>query len=157
MAGLLVPLTTWIVERLLELDDVTAALATYLIPGMWGMLSVGIFADGRSGSHWNGVEGLPNQGVSGLFVSPGIQPDGGQLAAQVWGTIALFVLGFLLPWGAFNLVAWLSSLRHSRRLGAVMADPTESSYDSTDPQPPSAARTSAPRPLDRAVNVDDGS
>jgi Amt family ammonium transporter len=156
VGGLLVPLTTLVAVRLLDLDDVTAAIATYLVPGFWGMLSVGLFADGRSGSDWNGVEALPGQGVSGLIVAPGIRPDGGQLAAQLWGAIVLFVLGFLLPWGAFKLIAWLPSYRRSRRLGAIKVGHTQANHASTDRQVPSATRTSAPSPLDRAVNVDDG-
>jgi Amt family ammonium transporter len=111
VAGLLLPLAVYAVDHLLRFDDVTAAIASYGLPGLWGLLAVALFADGRWGQSWNGVDGHPGTGVSGLLVTSGLPPDGGQLAAQVWGGLALFALGFILPWGVYRLVAALSRLR----------------------------------------------
>jgi Amt family ammonium transporter len=104
VAGLLLPLAVYSVNRWLRLDDVTVAIATYGLSGFWGLLAVGLFADGRWGQGWNGVPGLPEQGVSGLLVASGLQADAGQLGAQFWGGVALFPWGFLLPWGIFRLL-----------------------------------------------------
>jgi Amt family ammonium transporter len=110
VAGSLLPLAIYTVQHLFRLEDVTAAIASYFVPGLWGLLAVGIFADGRWGQGWNGTHRLAGQGVSGLIVASSYQVDGGQFAAQIWGAIALFALGFLLPWGVFKLAAWLSNL-----------------------------------------------
>jgi Amt family ammonium transporter len=111
VAGLLLPLAIYAVDHLFSLDDATAAIATYGLSGFWGLLAVALFANGEWGHGWNGVSGLSGQGVSGLLVASGLQADNGQLGAQVWGGIALFLLGFLLPWGAFKLVVRLFKLR----------------------------------------------
>jgi Amt family ammonium transporter len=109
-AGLLLPLVVYSLNRLWRLDDLTGAIAAYGLSGFWGLLAVGLLADGRWGQGWNGIAGLPEQGVSGLLVAPGLQADAGQLGAQVWGGVALFVWGFVLPWGIFKLLAWFSRL-----------------------------------------------
>ncbi len=110
VAGLLLPLAVYSVNRFLRRDDVTVAIAVYGLSGFWGLLAVGLFADGRWGQGWNGFAGLPEQGVSGLLAAPGLQADAGQLGAQVWGGAALFALGFLLPWGIFKLLAGFYTL-----------------------------------------------
>jgi Amt family ammonium transporter len=155
VAGLLVPLAIFVVERLLDLDDVTAAIATYLLPAFWGLLAIGVFADGRWGKDWNGAAGIPEQGVSGLIVARGMQPDGGQLAAQIWGAIALFVLGFVLPWGLFKLVAWIPRPRIPRRSRALQTENGAAGYAATNPDTASGRSHSAPRGLDKPVNADD--
>jgi Amt family ammonium transporter len=63
--------------------------------GLWGVLSVGLFADGKSnyGGSWNGVTGS----VTGLFYG-----DPGQLVAQLVGIATLigfvFTFSFILNW-----------------------------------------------------------
>jgi Amt family ammonium transporter len=147
VAGLLLPLAIYAVDRLWRLDDATAAIASYGLPGFWGLLAVALFADGRWGQGWNGVAGLSGQGVSGLLVASGLQADSGQLGAQVWGGIALFLLGFLLPWGVLKLVAALLGLRRKA--------PQRASASATALNP-SGESQGAPSGLDRVVNVDDG-
>jgi Amt family ammonium transporter len=62
---------------------------------------VGILADGAAGAGWQlmGVTdylGVAGQGVSGLLVASGFQPDfPGQLQAQVIGVVALILWGFV--------------------------------------------------------------
>lgn len=108
VAGLLVPLSVYLVDHLLRLADGTAAVATAAIPGLWGLLAAALFADGRWGQGWNGVGAeqyrtVIGQGVSGFFVAPGFLGDGpGQLIAQLVGAGALGVLGFL---GGYLLLA----------------------------------------------------
>ena len=64
--------------------------------GLWGVLSVGLFADGTSnyGGSWNGVTGS----VTGLFYG-----DASQLAAQLVGISTL--LGFVFTFSfVLNMV-----------------------------------------------------
>ncbi|TMK79366.1 MAG: ammonium transporter, partial [Actinobacteria bacterium] len=55
--------------------------------GLWGVISLGLFADGTYGAGWNGVTGT----VKGLFYG-----DGKQLIAQLIGcaVIVLWAGGF---------------------------------------------------------------
>jgi Amt family ammonium transporter len=57
--------------------------------GIWGVISLGLFADGRSnyGGSWNGVNGS----VTGLFYG-----DPGQLVAQLVGVATLVGFVFTL-------------------------------------------------------------
>jgi len=151
VAGLLLPLATYAIDRFLRFEDTSAAIASYTLPGAWGLLAVAVFADGRWGQGWNGVSGLDGQGVSGLVVAPGLQADGGQLGAQVWGAIALFTLGFLLPWGIFKLVKGLSSLVFSRKTQTAPVDDALG-INST----PASQDQSASGPLDGVADVYEG-
>ena len=107
IAGLLLPLGKYLLEVILHLDDPTAAVAIHGISGLWGLLALGIFADGRSGQGWNGVGAreyldVARQGVSGLLVGSGFQPDWPQqFYAQCVGIVALLIWAFALSWVIF--------------------------------------------------------
>jgi Amt family ammonium transporter len=104
VAGLLLPLSIYLLDYLLRLDDPTAAVSVHGLGGLLGLLALGLFADGRYGAGWNGVGaaeylGVLGQGVSGYFTARGFQPDWpGQLYAQLIGLAALFLLTFVLTW-----------------------------------------------------------
>lgn len=115
IAGLLLPLAVFAVERVVHLQDNTAAISGYLLPGFWGLLAVSLFASGRWGEGWNGVASSSGQGVSGMIVAPGFLSDAGQLAAQFWGGVALFALGFFIPWGGLGLLALIAQRRQTKR------------------------------------------
>ena len=68
------------------MDDPVGAIAVHGANGAWGVLSVGLFADGKYGDGWNGVPGT----VRGLFYG-----DASQLMAQIIGTLtcAIWVFG----------------------------------------------------------------
>jgi Amt family ammonium transporter len=93
VAGVLVCLSCEFVERVLKLDDVVGAISVHGTNGIWGVIAVGLFADGKSnfGGAWNGVSGS----VTGLFYG-----DAGQLVAQLIGAATLigfvFSLSFVL-------------------------------------------------------------
>ncbi len=57
-AGLLVCLSVEFVERVMKVDDPVGAISVHGTCGLWGVLSVGLFADGTSnyGGSWNGIE-----------------------------------------------------------------------------------------------------
>jgi Amt family ammonium transporter len=111
VAGLLLPLGIYFVEYLLRLDDPAAAIATHGLSGLWGLLALAIFADGRYGAGWNriGAEeylGIAGQGVSGYFVAPGFQLDlPNQLYAQVVGIATITIVAFATAWAFFKLLS----------------------------------------------------
>ena len=89
IAGVLVCLSVSFVENTLKVDDPVGAISVHGTCGLWGVLSVGLFADGTSnyGGAWNGVTGS----VTGLFYG-----DASQLVAQLVGisTLVGFVFSF---------------------------------------------------------------
>ena len=86
IAGVLVCLSVEFVDRKLKVDDPVGAISVHGTNGLWGVISVGLFADGRSnyGGSWNGVTGS----VTGLFYG-----DASQLVAQLIGVVTL--VGFV--------------------------------------------------------------
>ncbi len=92
IAGVLVCISVEFVDRVLKVDDPVGAISVHGANGLWGVIAVGLFADGRSnyGGSWNGVSGS----VTGLFYG-----DPGQLVAQLFGVATLvgfvFVLSFV--------------------------------------------------------------
>jgi Amt family ammonium transporter len=90
IAGVLVSASVFFVERTLKIDDPVGAVSVHGVGGVWGILSVGLFADGVYGDGLNGVSG----GVRGLFYG-----DPRQLLAEVIGIITCIVFVF----GSFYL------------------------------------------------------
>ncbi len=86
VAGLLVCLSIEFVDRVLKVDDPVGAISVHGANGLWGVIAVGLFADGKSnyGGSWNGVTGS----VTGLFYG-----DASQLVAQLIGVATL--IGFV--------------------------------------------------------------
>lgn len=74
VAGVLVVVAVVLVEQKAKVDDPVGAVAVHGANGLWGMLALGLFADGTYGDGFNGVTG----GVEGLFYG-----DSGQLFAQL--------------------------------------------------------------------------
>ncbi|MGD2176299.1 MAG: hypothetical protein PVG71_00595 [Anaerolineae bacterium] len=107
VAGLLLPLGVYMVERVLRLRDATATVALGITAGAWGLLAVALFADGRSGQGWNGVgpteyRTVLRQGVTGFVPAAGFIGDGpGQLVAQSAGLGAIALLALLVSWLIF--------------------------------------------------------
>ncbi len=77
IAGVIVIESIWIVERKLKIDDPVGAISVHGVCGIFGVLSVGLFANGSYGAAWNGS---PTEGVEGLFWG-----DAGQFGAQAVG------------------------------------------------------------------------
>jgi Amt family ammonium transporter len=82
------------VDKVLKVDDPVGAISVHGTNGLWGVLSVGLFSDGRYGGGWGGVTG----NVTGLFYG-----DASQLVAQLMGIATL--LGFVFSVSfVFNLL-----------------------------------------------------
>ncbi|OLC79628.1 MAG: ammonium transporter, partial [Deltaproteobacteria bacterium 13_1_40CM_4_68_19] len=96
VAGVLVCVSVSFVENVLKVDDPVGAISVHGTNGLWGVLAVGLFADGTSnyGGSWNGVTGS----VTGLFYG-----DASQLAAQLVGISTLMGVVFTLSF-AINMV-----------------------------------------------------
>jgi len=107
IAGVLVCVSVEFVDRVLRVDDPVGAISVHGANGLWGVISVGLFADGKSnyGGSWNGVAGS----VTGLFYG-----DASQLVAQLIGVATLvgFVFSFAL---ATN---WVVDILVGQRVGA---------------------------------------
>ena len=80
---------------MLKVDDPVGAISVHGTNGLWGVISVGLFADGTSnyGGSWNGVNGS----VRGLFYG-----DASQLVAQLIGVGTLigfiFAISYVAGW-----------------------------------------------------------
>ncbi len=85
IAGILICVAVPFVENRMKLDDPVGAISVHGVNGLWGVLAVGLFADGKYGDGFNGVEG----GVRGLFYG-----DASQLWAQLVAVAVLAVWGF---------------------------------------------------------------
>lgn len=95
ISGVLVIEAAFFIEKKLKVDDPVGAVAVHGINGLWGMIALGLFADGTYGDGWNGVAGT----VKGLFYG-----DASQLLAQIIGvtTNLIYVAG--IGWVVFKLL-----------------------------------------------------
>jgi len=76
VAGVLVCVSVFFVERNMKIDDPVGAISVHGVNGAWGIIALGLFADGTYGDGLNGVAGT----VKGLFYG-----GGSQLGAQLVG------------------------------------------------------------------------
>ena len=97
-AGVLVCASVFFVERTLRIDDPVGAISVHGACGLWGVLSVGLLADGTYGDGWNGVNGA----VRGLFYG-----DASQFAAQLIGAATNFVAVGAMTYVAYKVTAML--------------------------------------------------
>ncbi len=79
VAGILVIVSANVVEQVLHIDDPVGASSVHGACGIWGALSLGLFANGSYGAGLNGVAGK----VRGLFFG-----DSSQLLAQFIGVVS---------------------------------------------------------------------
>ncbi len=103
LAGLLLPLSIYLVNRVLKLADDGGIFATFGVAGVIGVLAPALLANGQHGVGWNGVYGL---GVTGLLARSAGQ---GQLYAQLAGLAAALVWGFAIPWALGRTVQGIRS------------------------------------------------
>ena len=94
IAGILVILAYNFVDRKLKIDDPVGAFAVHGVNGAWGVLSLGLFADGSYGDGWNGVKGT----VKGWFYG-----DSSQFVAQLIGTFTCLVFTFVVMYVFFKV------------------------------------------------------
>ncbi len=107
VAGILLCWSVFFVERTLKVDDPVGAISVHGTNGAWGVLSLGLFADGTYGDGFNGVSGT----VRGLLYG-----DSGQLLAQVIGPLTNLVFIFAASWLFFKLLDAVMGLRVSKEV-----------------------------------------
>jgi Amt family ammonium transporter len=79
ISGVLVVLAAVFIDTKLKIDDPVGATAVHGVNGAWGILALGLFANGTYGEGLNGVAGK----VTGLLYG-----DSGQFVASVIGIVA---------------------------------------------------------------------
>ncbi len=95
IAGILVIEAAFFIDQKLKIDDPVGAVAVHGVNGAWGVLALGLFADGTYGDGWNGVAGT----VKGLFYG-----DPSQFTAEVVGVLANIVYVGLISYVVFKLI-----------------------------------------------------
>lgn len=88
IGGFIVVASVLFFERVVRVDDPVGAISVHGACGIWGVLSVGIFADGTYGAGWNGVGATAATGVRGLLYG-----DPSQLLAQLIGIGTVVAVG----------------------------------------------------------------
>jgi Amt family ammonium transporter len=106
VAGVIVVYGVLAIEK--RLDDPVGALSAHGLAGIWGTISVGLFAsdrlilDGASPGLWYGIFGDASFGATA-----------GQLGVQAVGVLAIFVLVFVLSYATFAAIKATIGLRVS--------------------------------------------
>jgi len=92
IAGVLVIESIWFVERRMKVDDPVGAISVHGVCGIFGVLSVGIFADGAYGAGWNLTDTAETagKGVTGILYDAGLGAS--QLLAQTIGALTIVVV-----------------------------------------------------------------
>jgi Amt family ammonium transporter len=84
IAGVLVCVAVAFIDQRLKVDDPVGAIAVHGVNGLWGVIAVGIFADGTSNYAGYSVKGLLSGDAAGA----------GQFIAQVIGAAVCFAWAF---------------------------------------------------------------
>ncbi len=102
VAGVLCCTSVFFVERKLKVDDPVGAISVHGTCGAWGMIGLGLFANGTFGDGMNGVAGA----VSGLFYG-----GASQLGAQSIGVMVNAVFVFVVMYVFFRVLDKVIPLR----------------------------------------------
>ncbi len=133
IAGVLVCVAVAFFDRI-HIDDPVGAISVHGVNGLWGVLSVGIFADGTSNYGGYSISGLVNGNV-------------GQMEAQIVGAAVAFVWAFGASFIFFKLLNKVCHLRVSpeAELGGLdipemgslgyIPDELPDGYDAPAPKP----------------------
>lgn len=102
VAGVLVCVSVVFFERALKIDDPVGAISVHGVNGAWGVLALGLFADGTYGDGLNGVTGT----VKGLFYG-----DSSQFVAQTVGILTNIIFVFIVMFVFFKVLDKIIPLR----------------------------------------------
>lgn len=122
VAGILLCVSVFFVERTLKIDDPVGAVSVHGVNGAWGLLALGLFADGTYGDGLNGVAGT----VSGLFYG-----NASQFVAEVAGVLTNFIFVFVVMYVFFKVLDKIVPLRvpeEVEREGLDQAEVAVSAY-----------------------------
>jgi Amt family ammonium transporter len=141
IAGVLVIESCLFFERRAKIDDPVGAISVHGINGLWGLIALGLFADGTYGAGWNGVDGT----VTGLFYG-----DAGQLVAQLIGCLTIIVWAGGIGWVFFKLQHAIQGIRSKPEDEVAGLDLPEMgvlAYVDETPSPEPAAPSTVPVPV----------
>lgn len=94
--------STWLEKA--KIDDPVGAVPVHLGNGLWGVIAVGLFANGNPDTAaWNGID----TAVTGLFYGGGVS----QLIAQVAEAASIFIFVFVLSYIFFAILNGMGLLR----------------------------------------------
>ena len=94
------------------LDDPVGAVSVHGVNGVWGTLSLGLFANGKYGAGWDGVvrESMVQvhgaDGVRGLLFG-----DSSQFIAQLIQSVTVIVFGFVMAYVWFKVSNLITPIR----------------------------------------------
>ena len=95
IAGVLVIYAAEFIDQKLKVDDPVGAIAVHGVCGTFGVLAVGIFANGSYGGAWNGSDVTAVEGV--------VDGEFGQLGAQALGVLVLWTVIFGIAYAFFKI------------------------------------------------------
>jgi Amt family ammonium transporter len=104
IAGILVCVAVFTLERRFKIDDPVGAVAVHGVNGLWGVIALGIFADGTYGAGWNGVPGT----VRGLLYG-----GWSQFLVQLIGAATCIVFACTLFYTFFRVQDRIQGIRVS--------------------------------------------
>jgi Amt family ammonium transporter len=113
IAGVIVVVSVWFFDAR-GVDDPVGAISVHGVNGLWGVLSVGIFANGDYGAGWNGVvrdafvKQYGSDGVRGILYG-----DASQLVMQAVDCVALSIFGFAMAYVWFKVSNLITPIRVS--------------------------------------------
>ncbi len=108
IAGVLIVFSVDVFDHL-KIDDPVGAISVHGVGGLFGVLCVGIFADGTAnyGGSWNGVAGTVKGALYG---------DWGQLGAQAIGALTVIVWSFGVSFVFFKILDKIVGMRVSEQV-----------------------------------------
>jgi Amt family ammonium transporter len=116
IAGVLLCLSVFFVERTLKIDDPVGAISVHGVNGAWGLIALGLFSDGTYGDGLNGVAGT----VSGLLYG-----NSSQLMAEIVGVLTNFIFVFVIMYVFFKVLDVIVPLRVDPELETMGLDQAE--------------------------------
>jgi len=128
-AGIFVVTATFFIDQKLKIDDPVGAVAVHGVCGYWGVLALGLFADGQYGDGWNGVKG----NVTGWFYG-----DPGQFLAEFIGGTTCIVFVFVVMYVFFKICDKVMGIRSREADEIIGLDENEiglKGYDYDDHKP----------------------
>ena len=110
----------------LGIDDPVGAISVHGVNGTWGVISLGLFANGTYGGGWNNINraafgGTPEaaaDGVRGLFYG-----DTSQLYAQLLSAAVVLTFGFIsgMIWFKFSNLIFPLRVSEADEIGGLDA------------------------------------
>jgi Amt family ammonium transporter len=111
LAGVFVVVSVFFWDRI-GIDDPVGAISVHGINGLWGLISVGIFANGKYGA---GINGVAREDMITAYGSDGVRGilfgDASQLYAQLLDAAVVAVFGFAMAYVWFKFSNLITPIR----------------------------------------------